>query len=98
MPASSDPPQKKAIGAIERVAELAEPEPARPGIEHRSALNQFASVELMMDRLRELGAPIYGMKAEKWARVLKAESEIAKEEEIRKLIEERQIGRRDQGE
>eukprot|EP00972_Heterocapsa_arctica_P060004 8849554-Heterocapsa_arctica.AAC.1 len=51
-----------------------------------------------MERLRELGAPFYGTKAEKWARILKAEHEIAREDEIRKLIEERQVGRRDRGE
>eukprot|EP00972_Heterocapsa_arctica_P014962 2205288-Heterocapsa_arctica.AAC.1 len=85
------------VGAFERVAELAEPEPARRGLAPHSALNQFASVELMMDRLRELGALVYGTKAEKWAQILKAENEIAKEEEIRQLIEERQLGRRDRG-
>eukprot|EP00972_Heterocapsa_arctica_P036208 5328484-Heterocapsa_arctica.AAC.1 len=52
----------------------------------------------MTDLLRELGAPVYGTKAEKWARILKAENEIAKEEEISQLIEERQLRRRDRGE
>eukprot|EP00972_Heterocapsa_arctica_P093883 13847039-Heterocapsa_arctica.AAC.1 len=64
MPALSEPQRKMAIGAVERTAELAEPEPVRRGLAPHSALNQFASVELMMDRLRELGAPVYGTKAE----------------------------------
>eukprot|EP00972_Heterocapsa_arctica_P057399 8470771-Heterocapsa_arctica.AAC.1 len=56
MPASSATPRKIAIGAIERIAELAEPDES------------------------ELGAMIYGTKSEKWACILKAENEIAKEE------------------
>ena len=61
-------------------------------------LNEFSSVEMMTARLRELGAPIYGTKAQKWARVLKAENEAAKEEEIQELLKERQTRRREAGE
>ena len=52
----------------------------------------------MIARLRELGAPIYGAKAQKWARVLKAENKAAKEEEIQELLKERQTRRREAGE
>jgi hypothetical protein len=38
---------------------------------HVAGLNQFAPRELMMARLREPGAPIYGTKNEKWARIPK---------------------------
>ena len=71
-------------------AEVARGGPAR-------TLNENSPVELMMARLRELGAPIYGTKREKWARILRAEAEIAREEEIARLLSERQVRRRDGG-
>eukprot|EP00972_Heterocapsa_arctica_P010916 1598685-Heterocapsa_arctica.AAC.1 len=83
-------PARPAVRAVERMAELAVPV--------HSALTQHASVEQMMQRLRELGATVYGTKAEKWARILRAENEIAREEEIQELIRERQVRRRDRGE
>ena len=64
----------------------------------KPVITEKSSIQQMMDRLRELRAPIYGTKAEKYARILKAEAEVAKEEEIQQLMRERQERRRDLGE
>ena len=77
--------------------------PARPGHEEpRQAvapvLNENSPVEHMIARLEELRAPYYGTKAAKWARILKMDTERAKEEELKKLLDERQRRRREHGE
>jgi hypothetical protein len=56
---------------------------------HVAGLNQFAPREFGMARLREPGAPIYGTKNEKWARIPKAVKEKPNEKRRPKQMEQR---------
>ena len=85
--------QEPALAVEVPVEGAVPPVPLMHQTRRAGTLNEFSAVEMMTARLRELGAPIYGTKAQKWARVLKAENEAAKEEEIQELLKERQTRR-----
>ena len=60
-----------------------------------TAVHAESSVELMAQRCRELGVATYGTKAERYARIIRAETQLAKDIEVREMIESRQAARRE---